>query len=74
MYDPIYSRSFVNANYGDNPNWPSHLIAASVLMDNDIREQLHDCDFSGFDCPDLEFLLAYMAAHERKFGSHFEWS
>jgi hypothetical protein len=73
MYDPIYSRSFVAADHSDNPDWAAVLAAAAQLMDDDIREQLHDRDFSGYQCPDLEFLLVYMDAHETKFGSHFEW-
>lgn len=74
MYDSNYSRSFVSANYDDNSDWSRHLTAAAPLMDDDIREKLHDRDFSGYQHPDLEFLLAYMEAHENKFGSHFEWA
>ena len=74
MYDPIYSRSFVAAVYSDNADWAKHLSAAAILMDDDIREQLHGRDFGDYQHPDLEFLLAYMEAHENKFGSHFEWA
>ena len=45
------------------------LYAAAVeLMDDEIREELHR---SGDYETDLEFLEAYMAAHEAKYGVSF---
>lgn len=42
--------------------------AAVELMDDEIREQLHS-DLA--PCSDLEFLEAYMKAHEEKYGIPF---
>jgi len=42
--------------------------AAVELMDDEIREQLH-LDLA--PCSDLEFLEAYMKAHEEKYNSPF---
>lgn len=41
---------------------------AVALMDDDIREQLHR-DMA--PCSDIEFLEAYMQAHEAKYGQQF---
>ena len=42
--------------------------AAVELMDDDIREALHDS--AEFET-ELEFLTAYMEAHEKKYGVPF---
>lgn len=42
--------------------------AAVMLMDDEIREKLHN-DMS--PCTDLEFLEAYMIEHEKKYGVEF---
>ena len=42
--------------------------SAVQLMDDEIREQLH-IDLS--PCSDVEFLIAYMKAHENKYGIQF---
>lgn len=42
--------------------------AAVALMDDDIREDLH-AELA--PCTDAEFLAAYMAAHEAKYGAAF---
>lgn len=41
---------------------------AEVLMDDEIREQLHT---EIVPCSDEEFLIAYMKAHEEKYGLPF---
>ena len=43
--------------------------AAVELMDDDIREQIHA---SLAPCSDLDFMAAYMAAHEKKYGVEFK--
>ena len=42
--------------------------AAVALMDDDIREELHD---KLSPCSDLEFLEAYMEEHEKKYHEPF---
>lgn len=42
--------------------------AAVELMDDDIREQIH---MEKAPCTELEFLEAYMEAHEEKYGEGF---
>lgn len=42
--------------------------AAVALMDDDIREQLHE---EMAPCTDQEFFTAYEKAHEEKFGEEF---
>lgn len=42
--------------------------AAENLMDDELREELHA---KLAPCSDLEFLTAYMDAHEKKFGEEF---
>ena len=42
--------------------------AAVQLMDDDIREELHE-ELS--PCTEEEFLTAYMERHEEKFGAPF---
>ena len=39
------------------------------LMDDEICEELHE---KMAPCTDLEFLEAYMEAHEEKFGEEFQ--
>lgn len=43
--------------------------AAVNLMDDEIREELHN---EMAPCTDLEFLEAYMKRHEEKYGEEFE--
>jgi len=43
--------------------------AAVNLMDDEIREELHN---EMAPCTDLEFLEAYMERHEEKYGKEFE--
>lgn len=43
--------------------------AAEVLMDEDLREELH---FKLAPCTEQEFFDAYVEAHEQKFGE--EWT
>ena len=43
--------------------------AAVNLMDDEIREKLHN---EMAPCTDLEFLEAYMERHKEKYGSEFE--
>ena len=43
--------------------------AAVNLMDDEIREELHN---EMAPCTDLEFLEAYMERHEEKYGEEFE--
>ena len=43
--------------------------AAVNLMDDEIREELHN---EMAPCTDLEFLEAYMERHEKKYGEEFE--
>ncbi len=77
-YDPTYSTSFHALTYSDpdavetaDPEfWGPILEDAVPLMDDDIREAVHT-DLA--PCNPLKFLLAYMARHEKQFGSHFEW-
>jgi hypothetical protein len=42
--------------------------AAVALMDDDIREQLHE---EMAPCTDQEFFTAYEKAHKEKFGEEF---
>lgn len=42
--------------------------AAVNLMDDEIREELHN---EMAPCTDLEFLEAYMKRHEEKYGEEF---
>ncbi len=42
--------------------------AAEMLMDDDIREELHR---EMAPCSEEEFLVAYCKAHEAKFGEKF---
>lgn len=42
--------------------------ASVALMDDDIREELHD---KLSPCSDLEFLEAYMEEHEKKYHEPF---
>ena len=42
--------------------------AAVALMDDDLREELHS---SLAPCDDLDFLTAYLARHEAKYGEPF---
>lgn len=47
----------------------SGLYSAAVnLMDDELREELHDMLFP---CSDFEFLSAYMEEHFKKFGIPF---
>lgn len=48
----------------------SQLSAAAILMDDELREQLHS-DLG--ECTAEEFLAAYRAAHYQKFGEKFEF-
>ena len=43
--------------------------AAVNLMDDEIREELHN---EMAPCTDLEFLETYMERHEEKYGTEFE--
>ena len=43
--------------------------AAVNLMDDEIREELHN---EMAPCTDLEFLEEYMKRHEEKYGEEFE--
>jgi len=43
--------------------------AAVALMDDDLRESLHN---EIAPCTDREFLVAYCAAHSDKYGEEFE--
>lgn len=43
--------------------------AAVILMDDDIREELHD---ELAPCTDQEFFDAYAKAHAEKFGEEWE--
>lgn len=43
--------------------------AAVNLMDDEIREELHN---EMAPCTDLEFLEAYMERHKEKYGTEFE--
>lgn len=43
--------------------------AAVNLMDDEIREELHN---EMAPCTELEFLEAYMERHEEKYGTEFE--
>lgn len=45
-----------------------HFDAAVMLMDDDIREELHD---RISPCTDLEFMEEYMKAHAEKYGLPF---
>lgn len=45
--------------------------AAVALMDDEIREQLHN---ELAPCEDQEFFSAYEKAHEEKFGEEWELS
>ena len=74
-YDPTRSISFTQSatsedvERADPKFWGPILEAATPLMDDVIRENIHS---TGEDDP-LEFLLTYMAAHHDAHGSHFEW-
>ena len=52
---------------GTEINWD----AAIALMDDDIREALHD---ELAPCTEQEFFTAYEAAHEAKYGEEWELS
>ena len=43
--------------------------AAVNLMDDEIREELHN---EMAPCTDIEFLEAYMERHKEKYGEEFE--
>lgn len=45
--------------------------AAVALMDDEIRERLHDIGFPGVDDEHRAFLAAYCAAHEAQYGEAF---
>ena len=44
--------------------------AAAILMDDDLREELHS-DLAG-ECTKQEFFNAYAAAHAERFGEDFD--
>ena len=44
--------------------------AAAILMDDDLREELHS-DLAG-ECTKQEFFNAYAAAHAKRFGEDFD--
>lgn len=60
MYAPYTAKEIIENGYYD---------AAVNLMDDEIREELHN---EIAPCSDLEFLEAYMKAHEEKFGEEFK--
>jgi len=78
-YDPTYSTSFDliarldpdALQTADPAFWASVLEKAVPLMDDDLRETVH-AELAPSDNP-LEFLLRYMAQHEKLFNGHFEW-
>ncbi len=43
--------------------------AATMLMDDELREKLHN---EMAPCTDQEFMDAYAAAHEEKYGEEFQ--
>ena len=79
MYDPTHSVSFNSATkaapynadgHADDSYWGNVLSAATLLMDDDIREEVHA---DKAPCPPLDFLLAYMERHYTAYHSHFNW-
>lgn len=60
MYAPYTAKDIIENGYYD---------AAVNLMDDELREELHN---ELAPCSDLEFMEAYMKAHKEKFGEEFK--